>query len=161
MLVFKFGGASVKNAEAVKNLLKIVRQYNDYELVVVVSAMGRITALLEKILDKYLSKSDFKIEFELLRSYHFDIITDLFKPDSLKIFEEFDLLINKLANRLAIKASQNYDYEYDQIVSFGEMFSTKIISEYFNCEQQKNVWIDIRKYLKTNSIYKHSAIKYS
>jgi len=159
MLIFKFGGASVKDANSVKNLLKILNQYSDNKIVVI-SAMGKTTALLEKILFQYFSKNNFVDDIQLFKKFHFNIISNLFKDKSLNIYSEFTLLIEKLEKRLLVKPSSNYDYEYDQIVSFGEIFSTKIISEFFKQEAVNNKYIDIRKYLKTNSIYRDAKVNW-
>ncbi|MBN1252351.1 MAG: aspartate kinase [Bacteroidales bacterium] len=160
MLVFKFGGASVKNAVSVKNLFSILNKYTDNQIIVVVSAMGKITSALESILDKYFNKSDFKSDFDILKNFHLDIISELFEDDYSDIYSDFNLLISELENRLSINPSSSYDYEYDQIVSFGEIFSTKIVSEYLKFMHIKNEWIDIRKFLKTDSIYRDAKINW-
>ena len=160
MLIFKFGGASVKDAKSVRNLLKILNQYYDSNILVVVSAMAKTTALLETISLQYFFKRSFVDNVEILKKFHFYIISDLFKDKSSKIYSEINLLIDKLNKRLMIEPSNNYDYEYDQIVSFGELFSTKIISEFLKLEKFDSKYIDIRKYLKTNSIYRNAKVNW-
>jgi len=158
MLIFKFGGASVKDAISIKNLFNILDYYVDNELIVVISAMGKTTALLEKILNKYFSNNNFIDDLEALKEYHYNIISNLLKDKTINIYTEFNTLINNLEKRLKKPPSNNYDYEYDQIVSFGELFSTKIISDFFNNNGKNNKFLDIRKYLKTNSIYKEAMV---
>jgi len=161
MLVFKFGGASVKNAGSIKNLHNILNYYVNNNIIVVISAMGKSTALLEEILNNYFYKNSYIDDLHVFKQYHFDIVSELFNDKTLAINKELIELINKLETRLTKTPSSNYDYEYDQIVSFGEIFSTKIISEFLNFKEKTNKYLDIRKYLKTNSIYREAKVNWA
>ena len=140
MKVFKFGGASVKNADAVRNVAKIIKQYDDH-LVVVISAMGKTTNLMESLVKAYfnneITANDFFVQF---KNFHIEICNELFTenktPKSIKdIFSE-------LENKLTKTPSFDFNFEYDQIVGFGEMISTRIVSEYLNSIKLINIWID-------------------
>ncbi len=129
MKVYKFGGASVKDAEGIRNLEKIVKKESD-NLVIVVSAFGKTTNALEKVLKAWL-KSE-KIYNDLLDeiySGHLSVITDLFGPNSEAI-GKIDLPFMQLRDYLLRRSKGQYDFEYDQIVSFGEIWSTIIVAEY-------------------------------
>lgn len=159
MLVFKFGGASVKDSKGVKNLLNIISAYSE-NLIVVVSALGKTTNALEEILK--LSYQDMAMslnKLDDLKAYHLNILKDLFSDRTQKIFEEIEMEFVSLAKRL--KSDYDlYDIKYDQIVSFGEIFSTKIVSAFLNQEQFLNSWIDIRKVFKTDETYREAKIDF-
>jgi aspartate kinase len=158
--VFKFGGASVRSAEGVRNLTEVIKRYPE-NLVVVISAMGKTTNALEIILSKYLEKEKtYTDELKKLRKYHFDILDELFG-------ENCSLEKNKLDELFAgiesfVKSNTNYDYNYcyDQIVSFGELLSTTIISDYLNSIDIKNSWIDARSCVKSDTNYREGNIEY-
>lgn len=159
MLVFKFGGASVKDSKGVKNLLNIVSAYSE-NLIVVVSALGKTTNALEEILK--LSYQDMAMSFnklDELKEYHTIILHDLFSDPNHKIFEEIEEEFSSLTKKLKIDYD-SYDLKYDQIVSFGEIFSTKIVSAFLNQEQLSNSWIDIRKVFRTDDTYREAKIDF-
>lgn len=160
MKVFKFGGASVKNAAAVRNLAEIVKNNIDGSLVVVVSAMGKTTNKLEAICEAYF-KQDCKYQQHLneLKDYHWEICNELFDEpkNHLRYFTSF---FEQLEEKLQTEPSLTYNFEYDQIVSFGELFSTSIISAYLEYVGLKNKWIDIRKGLRTNTRYREAVVDF-
>lgn len=156
MKVFKFGGASVKNADAVKNLAQIINRYKE-DLVVVISAMGKTTNLMEKLVKAYFNKEEETQRFfQDFDAYHTNICNDLFEGG--KIPESVTKRIEELKFKLEKEPSLDFNFEYDQIVSFGEMLSTNIVSEYLNSINQKNRWIDIRSCLKTNDRYRDAIV---
>lgn len=159
MKIFKFGGASVKSADGVRNLASIVGKAKENHIIVV-SAMGKITNALERLCDSYFNKKDdTNIILDEINDYHTQIINDLFhSEDSIHILykESLGLLVNKLTK----DASLNYNYEYDQIVCFGELLSTLIVSEYLNKIGQKNKWIDIRLLIKTDDNFKEGKVNW-
>ena len=159
MDVFKFGGASVNSAEGVKNFYKIVQSYKD-ESLIVVSAMGKTTNALEEIVDNYFHKKlDLaQKQFEEVKAYHFEIIEALSFNNKAGSIEKIENLFNELNTYLQRPASLNYEFEYDQIVAYGELISTKIISEYIREKGVKNKWVDIRRYLKTNDTYGEAKV---
>lgn len=155
MRVFKFGGASVKDALAVRNVAEIINLYND-DLVVVISAMGKTTNLMETLVKAYFRNEDKTIiVFQEFKNYHIEICSELFTgetPDSIKnIFTELENKLNKVP-------SLDFNFEYDQVVSFGEMVSTQIVSEYLNSVDLKNKWIDIRTCLRTDDKFRDATV---
>ena len=162
MKVFKFGGASVKDAEAVKNVERILNLYKDQELVVVVSAMGKTTNAMEVIANSYFEgqKSTFKEAVNERRNFHLEIMNALFENKSHEVFEEIDTIFNELENLDFEDCSENYDYEYDQIVSLGEVISTKIISHYLNQNNPTVLWVDARELVRTNHDYRYAEVNW-
>ncbi len=161
--VFKFGGASVKSADGIKNLAGIVNRYSSEPVVVVVSAMGKTTNALEHILAAYLNSepSLFNL-FNTLKGYHYSIAEELVGSDRRHfMFVELDRIFEELSSTLNRKTSDSYDFCYDQIVSFGEVIATKIVSIYLNHINQINRWIDIRTCLKSDNSYREGIIDFS
>jgi aspartate kinase len=160
MLVFKFGGASVRSADAVRNLAEIVKQYKQ-QLVIVVSAMGKTTNALEKVVYLYFNiKPGVDEALNLVKDYHYSILKDLF-PDPLHdAYIKVGKLFNELEDRIKTEPSLNYDYDYDQMVCFGELLSTVIIAEYLADKGVSNRWIDIRRSLKSDNTFREAKINW-
>ena len=160
MFVFKFGGASVKSAEAVKNIVKILQNYDSEEIVVVVSAMGKTTNLMEKIIESYAGENlkSFKEDFDALKSYHLEIVNGLFPEKDHKVYSEVECLFDALDVRLTKEPTLNYDYDYDQLIGYGELLSTTIISNYLNLSDVSTRWMDIRKSLKTDNRWREARV---
>ena len=156
--VFKFGGASVKDAAAIENLHEILRRYPDDRLVVVISAMGKTTNFLERVLHAYYNAPD-QVEGLLveLQRQHEDVAERLV-PDPGSIVDSIRNLFAQLRTRLSVDHSNNYDFDYDQIVSFGELLSTTIISTYLNLTGIPNTWLDARKLVRTDSTYREGRV---
>lgn len=158
MKVFKFGGASVKNATAVKNVASIINSEPAY-LAVVISAMGSSTNLLETLIKSYFKKQDdIRSIFEEFRSYHLAIIEELFGEKGMthgifQLFTELELKLDKTP-------SHDYNFEYDQIIGFGELVSTRIVSDYLNANGIKNQWVDIRTLLKTDDTFRDAKVNW-
>lgn len=156
MKVYKFGGASVKDASAVKNVVQIINGEAG-NLAVVVSAMGKITNLLETLIKAYFEKADRKWEiYGQFKAYHLDIVNQLFEeygvPETVSAqFSELELKLKKAP-------SFDYNYEYDQIICFGELVSTQIVSDYLNFSGTANQWIDVRNCLKTDDLYRDAGV---
>ncbi|RXQ89885.1 aspartate kinase [Ancylomarina salipaludis] len=159
MDVFKFGGASVNSAEGVMNFFKIVQSYKN-ESLIVVSAMGKTTNALEEIVDNFFNKKNDLVlkQFNELKTYHLDIINTLFAKTETASVSKVEKLFDELSAYLQKPASLNYEFEYDQIVAYGELLSTKIISEYLKYKGVNNHWVDIRRYLKTNDTFGEAKI---
>ena len=157
--IYKFGGASVKDAEAVRNLKSIVAQHKDEDIFLVVSAMGKTTNMLEKALKDF-RDHDGELGIDALNevmNYHEKIILDLFDqnhehPVIESVSELFIELWEKLQN-----TDQPYDYQYDQTVSYGELISTTIIQEYLNHCDVPCRWLDARKYVLTNDRFRAAS----
>ena len=159
MKVFKFGGASVKNAEAVKNVGNIVEQY-DGNMVVVISAMGKTTNLLETLVKAYFKKEDSKWEiFKQFVKYHAKIANRLYGNNNIP--ESITSLFSEFEKKLKKTPSLDYNFEYDQLVSFGELVSTRMVSEYLNFSGIKNKWIDVRDCLRTDGVFRDASVDWS
>lgn len=156
MKVYKFGGASVKDAGAVKNVTQIINNQPD-NLTVVVSAMGKITNLLETLVKAYFEKKDNKWEiFQQFKNYHLEITNQLFENNGTP--ETVLSLFTELEIKLRRTPSFDYNYEYDQIICFGELISSQIVSDYLNFAGIANQWIDIRNCLRTDEMYRDANV---
>ncbi|MDT0294812.1 aspartate kinase [Mesonia ostreae] len=158
MRIFKFGGASIKNAEGVKNLASVLEKTGCENKVVVISAMGKITNALEKVIEIYFEKE--KIDLDYLKSYHLEILTDLFESRSHRVYTEVNTLFGELESFLKRNKSPNYDYVYDQVISFGELISTTIVSIFLNDNHIKNEFLDARNLVKTNQVYRDAKVNW-
>lgn len=158
MKVFKFGGASIKDAQSVQNVAKILNLYKNKPLIVVVSALGKTTNLLEKILKSYFEKSeDLLTLVEQLKKEHFSIVQELGDKEE-QIGQKLEEILNQLLQRLQQEPSDNFDYEYDKIVSFGELLSTNLISLYLNKIGIRNRLLDARKMIKTDHNFREGKV---
>ncbi len=159
MKIFKFGGASVKDAEGVKNVALVLESQGFENCMLVVSAMGKTTNALEKVVENYFAKQDYQTEIEIVKQLHLEISNGLFKENH-PVFAEISLFFDDIESFLRRNKSPNYNFVYDQVVSCGEMISSKILSEYLNDIQFKNTWLDARDYLKTDSNYREGNINW-
>lgn len=156
--VFKFGGASVKDAPAIENLYQIMRLYPDDTVVVVISAMGKTTNFLEKVLEAYHQRPEEvpALVDELQRQH--EQVAEQLVPDPGSIVDSLRQLFRQLRERLSCAPSQNYDFDYDQIVSFGELLSTTLISGYLNIAGIPNTWLDARRVIRTDSTFREGRV---
>lgn len=161
MLVFKFGGASVKNADAVRNIIGILKDHKD-EIIVVVSAMGKTTNNLERIIDHFVNKNSIELakEVEILKAYHFEIIDDLFDNKQHQVYADVKNMLTDLDRELRKEPSLSFDHDYDQIICFGELLSTKIITQYLKSQNIKAEWKDVRYSIKTNNAYREARVNW-
>lgn len=150
----------MKDAAAIENLHEILRRYPDDRLVVVISAMGKTTNFLEKVLHAYYNAPD-QVDGLLveLQRQHEDVAERLV-PDPGSIVDSIRILFARLRARLSVDHSNNYDFDYDQIVSFGELLSTTIISTYLNLTGIPNTWLDARKLVRTDSTYREGRVNW-
>jgi len=156
MKVYKFGGASVKDADSVKNVVQIIDKETG-NLVVVISAMGKITNLLETLVKAYFERNALKWEiFNQFKNYHLEIINRLFGENGVP--ETISSQFTELEMKLKKVPSFDYNYEYDQIICFGELVSTQIVSDYLNFSGTLNQWIDVRNCLKTDDLYRDATV---
>jgi aspartate kinase len=158
MKIFKFGGASVKDAESVKNITRILQNEGTENTLVVISAMGKITNAFEEVIEAYYNKTDKLSEnLGVIEDYHKTIMNDLFDKEDA-IYKEIDIVLGELSWFLARNTSQRYNYVYDQIICFGEILSTKIVSAYLSKIGIENNWFDVRNYIKTDSNYRDAKV---
>jgi aspartate kinase len=161
MQVFKFGGASVKDAAGVVNLAQIVSKYKGEELLIVVSAMGKTTNALEKLTSAYFQHSpDVQDIFEEVKAYHEQIVSQLF-PANDPVYNEVANTFVEIDWMIEEEPHDDYDFIYDQIVSIGEMVSTRIVSAYLNREGIGNKWLDVRGYIHTDNTYREGQVDWN
>lgn len=148
----------MNSATAVKNMAHIVEQHYGEPLLVVVSAMGKTTNLLEKLVPRdEMLPPDFAENFDKLTDYHTEIAQQLFGNQSDGIIAKLNMFFEQIHDRI-VNASFDYNYNYDQIVSFGELMSTTIVSEYLNFKNMENKWLDVRSIIKTDDRYREGKI---
>jgi aspartate kinase len=162
MQVYKFGGASVKDAAAVKNVTSILQQNNFNEKVVVISAMGKSTNELENVINLYYAgKAEWETALNTLFEKHVTIINELYgAADKTKAIEDVKKLIDAGAKFLKENTSRNYNYIYDQIVSLGEYISTTIVSDYANSIGLSNTLLDVKQVLFTDNAYTEGKVDF-
>jgi aspartate kinase len=158
MKVFKFGGASVKDAESVKNVASIIKNEGSKNTLIIISAMGKMTNAFEDVVDAYYNKSDeLPNKLNFIEEYHKSIIDSLFDKDD-DIYKKVDVLLGELGWFLARNTSKRYNYVYDQIICFGELLSTRIVSAYITKIGLENTWFDVRNFIKTDSNYRDAKV---
>lgn len=160
MRIFKFGGASVKDAEAVKNVLEILQKTEAKKLLIVVSAMGKTTNALEKVVAKYLEEHTIPEDLEKIEDSHRKTALELFQDPHHQVFQRLKNLFGELRSFLNHNKSSRYDFVYDQIVSYGELASSLIVSEFLNSENYYNTWTDAREIIKTDSTYRDAQVNW-
>jgi len=159
MNIFKFGGASVKDAKGVKNVANVLQKTGYDNILIVISAMGKMTNAFEKITNAYFNKRDeLSTLIDQVKVYHYDIITDLLKDKKQHLVNEVEILFAELDSFIMHNKSADYNYVYDQIVPIAELISTKIVSLYLNDVGIVNSWIDVREYVKTNNDYRDAKV---
>lgn len=159
MRVFKFGGASVRDAESVRNVARIIERFKDDQLIVVVSAMGKTTNKLESLVNAHFAGQATEAILEDLRKCHGDIARDLFE-DASKVVDDINNTLVEVEWALDDPDGLDRHFQYDQIVSIGEMLSTKIISAYLTSEGLANEWVDARDLIRTDNNYQDAKIEW-
>lgn len=159
MKVFKFGGASVKNSEALKNVVQIIRGFED-RLFIVVSAMDKTTNRLEKVVKHLLSRdtASFEASVKVVEEFHQTVIKDLELQDSEVLKREINELFDALRKRYHAPISEHLGFEYDQIVSLGEVLSSKILAQVLLTEKVAAQWLDARQMIRTDNHYKEGNV---
>jgi aspartate kinase len=159
MKIFKFGGASVKDAEAVRNIARIIKEYKNDSLVVVISAMGKTTNALENIVKAFYYKTGVAEElFNELKTFHFNLLDELFESKKHPIYQDLHNTFVEIEWQLEDEPVGTFDFEYDQMVGIGEMLSTKIVSAYLNEVSCKNNWVDVRSLIRTDNSYRNAKV---
>ncbi|MBX0333061.1 aspartate kinase [Pontibacter sp. HSC-14F20] len=165
MKVFKFGGASVKDARALQNLAQIVSaQGGKEELLLVVSAMGKTTNALEQVYDLTTAGKDFGDALDQSRQYHLAIVNELFPNREHPVYGRLEHLFAQLQQVLQASKGQsvtNHDKGYDQVVSFGELLSSVIVHYFMQDQGIANAWVDSRKYIQTDSSWREARVDWA
>ncbi len=162
MRVFKFGGASVKDAKGVKNLVSVLEKVGYDKTLVVVSAMGKTTNAIEKVLDNYFNdKQKLQSSLQDIKKYHNAILLDLFDNENHEVFKRIGNLFIELDTFFQTNKSPDYNFVYDQVIGYGELVSTTIISCYLNEVGISNNWLDVREYIKTDNYYRRANVDWN
>jgi aspartate kinase len=158
MKVFKFGGASVKDANGVKNICEVLKLFPNEQLIIVVSAMGKTTNALERLVNAFCNKTeDVNSILDEIRIYHDEIMNQLFVDHANEIYKKVNNFFVEI-DWLLEEEPRSYDFVYDQLVSFGELISSSIVSAYLNQESNANTWVDIRDCFLTDNNYREGKI---
>lgn len=161
MRVFKFGGASVKDALGVKNLVSVLEQVGHENTLIVISAMGKTTNAMEVVIGNYFNnQAELQSALQDVIKYHNQIIFDLFENEIHPVFNTVKMLFDELKAFLKINKSPDYNFVYDQVIGYGELVSTTIISAYLNEIGYKNNWIDVRQLIKTDDYYRRANVNW-
>ena len=163
MKVFKFGGASVKDAEAVRNVGRIIADYSDDKLLVVISAMGKTTNALEQLVSAFWRNDNAqKLQaIDVLKTFHLKIAQDLISDPKHHIFSDLEDLFMELECLVEKPIPQiTYDELYDSIICYGELMSTKIVSDYLQSIDIKNKWVDARNFIQTDSNFREGRVNW-
>ena len=161
MRVFKFGGASVKDAEGVRNVVNVLKEVGYQDTLVVISAMGKTTNAMEKVVEAYFNdRNGLPSAIQEVIDYHHGILSDLFQNPKHPIYDKVKVLFEEVKGFLAWNKSPKYGFVYDQVVGYGELFSTTIMSAYLNEVGLSNTWLDVRNLIKTDNNYRDAQINW-
>ncbi len=157
--VFKFGGASVKDAAAVRNVAAILGNYKNEPIIVIVSAIGKMTNALEEVVNAYFhGEGDPQEKLQAVKTAHYQIIYDLFGNDTHEVYDSLNDTFVEIEWIIEETPQESYDYIYDQIVSIGEFLSTQIVSAYLNEIGIANTWLDVRDIIRTDNTYRDGNV---
>lgn len=161
MKIFKFGGASVKDAEGVKNIASVLKTVGYENTLVIVSAMGKTTNAMELVIRNYFeNRVELQSALQDVKKFHNQILLDLFDNERHPVFEHVKNLFTELSTFLKVNKSPDYNFVYDQTIGYGELLSTTIISYYLNEIGLKNNWLDVRTFIKTDNYYRRANINW-
>lgn len=161
MRVFKFGGASVKDAAGVMNLVKVLQTVGHENTLIVVSAMGKTTNALEVVIGNYFdNQNELQSSIQEVKKYHNEILLDLFKNEQHAVFKKVNQWFEELSGFFKRNKSPDYNFVYDQVIGFGELVSTTIVSAYLNERGFTNQWMDVREYIKTDNYYRRANVNW-
>ena len=161
MRVFKFGGASVKDANGIRNVHNVLQKVGCAEVLIVVSAMGKTTNALEKVIKHYFDKSaELNAAVQEVKKYHNQILIDLFEEDTNEVFSAINNQFSDLDYFLTHNKSPNYNFVYDQIVSYGELISSTILSHFMTYMGVQTQWLDVRHFIKTDANYRDAEVNW-
>ncbi|MEM9918033.1 MAG: aspartate kinase [Bacteroidota bacterium] len=158
--VFKFGGASVKDAASIRNVASILQQFKDEPIAIVVSALGKTTNALERVVEEHAKGGDQAMALlGLVKQSHYSIMQELFEANH-PIFVDINDAFVEIEWVLEEPPEEDFDYTYDQLVSVGEVLSTKIVAAYLNLQQLPTVWLDARDIIRTDNLYREAWVQW-
>lgn len=161
MQVFKFGGASVKDAEGVRNLGNVLQTTGYKDTLLVVSAMGKTTRTLEVVVNQFFENpAELQSSIQEIKKYHNEILLSLFNDEKHPVFSKVDDFFVELLSFLNRTKSPHHDFVYDQVVCFGELISTTIVHFYLQETGIQNTWLDVRNYIKTDTAYRDAKVNW-
>ncbi|MCL5246667.1 aspartate kinase [Cellulophaga sp. 20_2_10] len=159
MKIFKFGGASVKDATGVKNIVNVLQQVGYANTLVVVSAMGKTTNAMESIVNAYFKdKTALPAAIQEVVDFHNKILNDLFENTQHEVYGRVKVLFDEVQGFLAWNKSPKRSFVYDQVVGYGELLSTTILDAYLNEVNIKSNWLDVRDFIKTSDNYRDAIV---
>lgn len=159
MRIFKFGGASVKDAEGVKNVVNVLKKVGHQNTLVVVSAMGKTTNAMENVVDAYFKdKSNIAGVIQERKEFHNKILSTLFPNKQHLIYGKIKVLFDEVLGFLAWNKSPKRSFVYDQVVGYGELISSTILDAYLNEVGIKSNWLDVRDFIKTDDSYRDAKV---
>ena len=160
MKVFKFGGASVKDADGVRNLREVLRETGHEDIFLVVSAMGKTTNAMESVVEAYFKEGkEFSESLDPVESFHFKIAQELFEQGH-PVFDRLQVLFEEVRGFLRWIRSPKYAFVYDQVVGYGELLSTTVVSHYLQDQGVENEWLDVRQLIKTDRNYRDAGVNW-
>lgn len=162
MKIYKFGGASVKNAEGIKNVARIIGLEQEADILVVVSAIGKTTNALELVVDAcYYNKSELNDLLVSVKTTHLEIVKELFDQSDVMFINDVENLFLELECIVENdQLHEDYDFLYDQIVTYGELISSRILSSYLLKTGLRTQWIDSRNFIITDNRYRDSRVQW-
>ena len=161
MQVFKFGGASVKDANGIKNVASLLKKVGYKNTLIVISAMGKTTNALELVIKNYFeNKAELQSSLQEVKKYHNEILLDLYENQNHTVYKKVASFFDELNTFFKTNKSPDYNFVYDQVIGYGELISTLIVSDYLNFIGIKNNWIDVRNQIKTDSYYRRANINW-
>ncbi|MGJ8591691.1 MAG: aspartate kinase [Aquaticitalea sp.] len=161
MQVFKFGGASIKDAKGIKNVAHVLKTVGYENILIVISAMGKTTNAMEIVINNYFNnKSELQSSLQDVKKFHYEILLELFENEKHPIFERVSDHFAELRSFFERNKSPDYNFVYDQTIGFGELVATTIVSGYFNEIGLENTWIDVRDYIKTDDYYRRANVNW-
>jgi len=161
MKIYKFGGASVKDADNVKNVAQVLRTVGYADSLLIASAMGKTTNALEVVVHNYFqNRFDLAESVQTVKTYHLEILHDLFIDMNHSVYQAIEELFTSLTSFLLNNKSPNYNFVYDQIVSYGELLSTTILHHYLHHAGIENMWMDARNLIKTDTTYRDANVQW-
>jgi len=159
MRIFKFGGASIQDASGVKNVVHVLNTVGYSQTLLVVSAMGKMTNAIEDVIYNYFNAPDaLKSEIENVRTFHLKIVESLFENKNHSVYTAIAKLFEELIQFFKTNKSPDYNFVYDQVIGYGELLSTTIVSAYLKEQSINNTWLDVRTCIKTDNFYRRANV---